>query len=337
MITGDETLLNHKGYLSPSHSTETDISDLTEIEIGNYKSVNNKQVGWDLDLSVTDDNGTRNYTSKGLEPLDITKNYFINMFETNKQYTFSADKNTKFKLSVNVPPDEQTTDGQSIELFQQTENCSRHTSSLEFDKDTEIELGENYMSRYASNYSAFVFELRTEEGAFKDDGFYTYGITGSNVGTVTMFEREDGILFTTDQQFDGWVYFSGLIYNEDGSVEAFRTEGGKHTIIGSVVSTNNVMFRYDKADDRIAIFIDDNNDDVYDRELEKGDANCDGIIDGRDASLVLSAYAEQSVYNYLYCDVNEYYCDMDENGIIDARDASAVLTSYAKASVSSSK
>ena len=97
------------------------------------------------------------------------------------------------------------------------------------------------------------------------------------------FCRFPGILLTTDQKFDAFVSFEGLIKNDDSSIEAFKKSADQHIIYCTLSSVNNIMLRYNESDDRIAIFIDNNNDDVYDKELEKGDANCDGIIDARDA------------------------------------------------------
>lgn len=335
MITGDETLLNYKGLLSPSYSSDTNTDDLTEIEIGNYKYVNNKSVGSDIEFYITDDNGTRAYTSKGFEPLDITKNYFINMIETNKQYTFPAAKNTKYKLKINETSDAPEADSVEADLFQITENCFRYCYSIGFDKNTEIEFGEHYMSRYVPNYSSISFHLLSEDTPYKNDEFYMYMVLGNNIGTIAMHDRNDGILLTTDQKFDAFVSFEGLIKNDDSSIEAFKKSADQHSTYCTLSSVNNIMLRYNESDDRIAIFIDNNNDDVYDKELEKGDANCDGIVDGKDASMILSAYATQSVNNNPFCDVNVHYCDWDENGIIDARDATAVLTYYAKNSVNS--
>ena len=64
-----------------------------------------------------------------------------------------------------------------------------------------------------------------------------------------------------------------------------------------------------------------------------GDVNSDGMVDGRDASAILSAYAKASLGEEL--EVDMVLSDYDFNGIIDARDASAVLTEYAKSSVDS--
>ena len=80
----------------------------------------------------------------------------------------------------------------------------------------------------------------------------------------------------------------------------------------------------------LSIYIRDNN--------IKGDVNCDGIIDGRDASLVLAYYSRHAVENYDWQigsdDGVTILGDFDGNDIIDARDASKILNYYAANSVS---
>lgn len=58
------------------------------------------------------------------------------------------------------------------------------------------------------------------------------------------------------------------------------------------------------------------------------DLNDDGIIDGRDATIILSAYAGSIVLT----PEQEDAADADRNGIIDGRDATLVETFYAKSS-----
>ena len=62
-----------------------------------------------------------------------------------------------------------------------------------------------------------------------------------------------------------------------------------------------------------------------------GDVNGDDIVDGRDATSILTAYAKSSLGTEL--EVDQILADYDFNGIIDARDASAVLTAYIRDSV----
>lgn len=74
------------------------------------------------------------------------------------------------------------------------------------------------------------------------------------------------------------------------------------------------------------------------RNNKAGDINCDGILDGRDASAILSYYAKRAVgYAYSAEEKGLEYCvyalgDYDGNDLIDGRDASEVLKTYMKAS-----
>lgn len=62
-----------------------------------------------------------------------------------------------------------------------------------------------------------------------------------------------------------------------------------------------------------------------------GDVNGDGIIDGNDATAILSSYAKASAGGEMTVDMT--LADVNFNGRVDAADASAVLTKYAKSSV----
>jgi hypothetical protein len=68
-----------------------------------------------------------------------------------------------------------------------------------------------------------------------------------------------------------------------------------------------------------------------------GDVNCDGIVDGKDASCVLGFYARHSSEEYdwkIGSDIGvSVLGDFDKNEVIDARDASAILKNYADSSV----
>ena len=61
-----------------------------------------------------------------------------------------------------------------------------------------------------------------------------------------------------------------------------------------------------------------------------GDVNSDGIVDGKDATAVLSSYAKASAGDELTIDA--VLGDVNFNGRIDAVDASTILTQYADSS-----
>lgn len=69
-----------------------------------------------------------------------------------------------------------------------------------------------------------------------------------------------------------------------------------------------------------------------------GDINCDGILDGRDASAILSYYAKKAVGKEYSAEERGLELgvgtlgDYDGNSTIDARDASELLRTYVEAS-----
>jgi len=64
-----------------------------------------------------------------------------------------------------------------------------------------------------------------------------------------------------------------------------------------------------------------------------GDVNEDNIIDGRNATDVLTEYAKTSTgQDSKYTEEQKKAADVNNDGIIDGRDATAILTYYAKTS-----
>ena len=60
------------------------------------------------------------------------------------------------------------------------------------------------------------------------------------------------------------------------------------------------------------------------------DVDYNGIIDGRDASAVLTEYAHTSVgKSAKFTDTQRFIADTNLDGIVDGRDATAILTTYA--------
>ena len=65
-----------------------------------------------------------------------------------------------------------------------------------------------------------------------------------------------------------------------------------------------------------------------------GDADGNSVVDGRDASLILTEYARTSVgKSGTFSDIQNKAADVDENKIVDGRDASWILSYYAYISV----
>lgn len=73
--------------------------------------------------------------------------------------------------------------------------------------------------------------------------------------------------------------------------------------------------------------------DDYEPYRCMGDSNGDKIVDGKDASNVLTIYSKSSVGNYSISASQKQKCDVNCDGIVDGKDASEILSYYSFASV----
>lgn len=117
-------------------------------------------------------------------------------------------------------------------------------------------------------------------------------------------------------------------YGVDNEADLNTILSSKHGFYPDTVSrVRFIVFGFDQDDEFTSQV-------KFINAYEMGDADANGIVDGRDASLVLTHYAKQSTGGEGAISENMLpYCDIDKNDIIDGRDASAILAVYAKASV----
>ncbi|MDE7365295.1 MAG: hypothetical protein K2N27_10535 [Ruminococcus sp.] len=145
----------------------------------------------------------------------------------------------------------------------------------------------------------------------------------------TITDREDGILLQSDSSYSANMVFGvcdmdTLTLAKDSRLE-FRIEP----------LSRDLLLKYDTETQKIRGFIDKDEDDVYETEIQYGDTDCDGMLDADDASEILSIYSDLSTYcteenpNYHMEYVN-IFADFNGDGLIDASDASGVLEKYAE-------
>ena len=94
----------------------------------------------------------------------------------------------------------------------------------------------------------------------------------------------------------------------------------------NIFTSDSVMISFD--DNNLKFFIGEN----YDKEVQKGDVNCDGSIDASDASFVLATYAALSTGKEAF--INNNLADYNNDGTINSSDASDILAKYAENSTS---
>lgn len=121
---------------------------------------------------------------------------------------------------------------------------------------------------------------------------------------------------------------TGLTYSSNNKSVAVVSKEGVVTAISEGEATISVI-NSDSDVVQIKIVV----EAVGSTKPKLGDVNGDNIIDGRDASDVLSYYAITSTGGKF--DNNSFKtenADFNEDGVLDGRDASAILAYYAKSS-----
>lgn len=143
----------------------------------------------------------------------------------------------------------------------------------------------------------------------------------------TITDREDGILLQSNlpsASYGANILFGvrdmdSLTLEKDSKLE-FRIKS----------FSSDLLLKYDTETQKIRGFIDKDEDDVYETEIQYGDTDCDGRLDASDASEILEIYSNISTSeNYPMKYVN-IFADFNGDGLINAVDASGVLEKYAE-------
>ena len=170
----------------------------------------------------------------------------------------------------------------------------------------------------------FVFrgEYTFNEGYYKSNPYCDWGIEGNAVNQASIDFRDNGAVISSDSPIKDCLVSVQSFY--------FTDPDPKYDML-HFNSDNEVMISLNE-EEKLNLSIDPDNDGIFDTPVQKGDFNSDGIIDGRDATAILTQYAKDSVQTGPLSSF-WFYGDYNNDGILDARDASDVLTYYAKSSV----
>jgi len=107
----------------------------------------------------------------------------------------------------------------------------------------------------------------------------------------------------------------------EGRQVCYRCERGKFKRFGALLTASALMISMSHPTIVKAY--------QHDMGTLMRDVNFDGVVDGRDASVVLSEYANVSVGNEpLFTETQKYIADTNEDGMITATDASDIITYY---------
>lgn len=299
----DTSLMSYKAPLSPSDELSSDISELNSLTINSRNSLKTTAM-------ITDNEG--NVYDLESPPIIIP---------INPNSTSHFIKGRKFKIKAEGIDD----DKGALDL--QLQNQRFYLNAFCYNS-AEYELNETDYKITLTNpkeKTGCGFQLSLNNG---NDPFPSVSHFLIENNTITGFKvttLADGILLSSDSEMMCHILTEeGQYANLDNYV---RTE--KY-----FTSVGEILLKYD-INDKLLFYIDPDDDGVFDTAVQKGDVNSDGIIDGRDATAVLSYYAKLSAAIKETCYLNTDFADYDDNGIIDGRDATAILTTYVKSSVNS--
>ena len=315
-IIADDTLLNHKGLINSCDDTETDVSDIMWLKIDNST--------YDYDLTIGSDGSEKTYSmTPSLDSVFTDNDFYMTTPEKRVFYV----KGDRIRFDVTGASTD-TFDAKTICNLALTTETGHYTAGWNGSFSAEIK--PNY-AEVTGNTLDFTLSLMEENGLYNSSPFCQFGMVGNVFSdipaTVSMSEREDGILVKSDAPFSAEMWWTAPVKQENGTTSFTDSNVNKFM---EILSVSDILMRYDEISDDVKVYIDKNNDNDFETEIQNGDTDCNGKLDSADASEILSIYAELSVnpdMPYFY--INKF-ADYDENGSVNAADASSVLAEYAK-------
>ena len=295
----DYDFMNYRGMLNPSDSYETDVSSLNSVEVyskGDYSINATRADGSEYDAKSSC--GKVFKKSKGKDKNKVKKSCYLcdgeqfNVQNTGNEAEFVADFMDTRQLYAS------TFNGAVNNVFKGED---------EFGFDT---LGE----------TAYDVSLVFEEDCYSFAPHYKYDFSGTADGDFKAIQTDRGIIVSGKNGVKCSLKTSDVKRDENG----FLVSSEDNVQDEGVFASSSVMISFE--DNKPKYFIGES----YDKEVQKGDVNCDGTIDASDASFVLQAYSALSTGGTTY--LNSSLSDWDENGSVDASDASFILQKYAELS-----
>ena len=295
----DYDFMNYRGMLNPSDSYETDVSSLNSVEVyskGDYSINATRADGSEYDAKSSC--GKVFKKSKGKDKNKVKKSCYLcdgeqfNVQNTGNEAEFVADFMDTRQLYAS------TFNGAVNNVFKGED---------EFGFDT---LGE----------TAYDVSLVFEEDCYSFAPHYKYDFSGTADGDFKAIQTDRGIIVSGKNGVKCSLKTSDVKRDENG----FLVSSEDNVQDEGVFASSSVMISFE--DNKPKYFIGES----YEKEVQKGDVNCDGTIDASDASFVLQAYSALSTGGTTY--LNSNLADWDENGTVDASDASFILKKYAELS-----
>lgn len=323
-VVYDDVVLNYQGKLGEQIQPPVDVTKPT----AGYPTVTPENAA-EIQIRV---NTSKQIGEKYNEEFDE----YIPIYEkTDEEYELTAGEYTydSFYLDLNPTLKIPVSDSYSFKF----KNNASQSNQYEINFSAESKDGYAFISSKSSGKSANVSAHKVSVEA--DDEEYTiaelipteplykspynyFRANAFDAGNFTMTDREDGILLQSYSPYLANMIFG---YSDSNSSKLeFRIEP----------DSGSLLLRYDDETQKIRGFIDKDNDDIYETEIQNGDMNCDGMLDAGDASKILGIYSKLSTQSEAVMKYVNIFADHNGDGMIDATDAAQVLAIYAENSTS---
>lgn len=290
-VLDDYDFMNYNGIINPSDNYETDVSSLNSVEI---KS-----------------DGEYSITAERVDGSEYdAKSSCGKTFRRDKKDTYLCD-GERFNVQNTDNITEFTAD------FMDTRQlyCSSFNGAV-----NNVFKSENEFGFDALGETTFDITLAFEEGCYNFAPHYRYDFSGTTDSDFKAIQTDRGIIVSGKNGVKCSLQTSDVERDENGFL--VDVEDNIHN--EGVFARESIMISF--KDNTPVFFIGEN----YDKEVQKGDVNCDGVIDASDASFVLEAYSALSTGGTTY--LNNNLADWDGNGSVDSSDASSILKKYAELS-----
>ena len=308
IIASDNTdILNNKGIFSPSEKMDFDFSDKAEIHLSKAKYKK-------YDVTVKDENGSVIEVSKDGNKLALPEDveYYLPASE------FHIETDNKLVLG-------------------EADNDNFHIATQRYFFEAETEKGHGIFDVNDTEHDAaskngkemvYKLTIKYNEGYYPCTPHFNWTFNGKTVRNFKSEITDNGMLLSSDNIIETVISTTDVKLNEDGTIADVNYNPNEVKI----TAVNDVLVSFDNLE-KICFFIDPDNDGKFDTAIEKGDVNSDGVIDGRDATSVLTDYAKISADKNSVSYLNDYFADFNDDGVIDGRDATNILTLYAEMSI----
>lgn len=296
----DDDFMNYGGAINPADLYEKDLSSINSIQI-----ISNKNLyGFNkYSLTVTGNDGIE-YDGIASCDSDImaTKNTRNTYFCDGKAFEVQNIANEK-AFTVNF-----------MNLNNSVKSDFNGSVNNVFKNDTEFSFDTSATTEYDVT-------LVLEEGSYNFTPHYRFDFSGITDSDFKAVQTDRGIILSSTDEIRCQIKTNDVNRDENGLVI-----NAEENIQEDAVSVfGDVLLTFDE-NGSLKYYTGEN----YNTEVQKGDVNCDGLIDAVDATLVLEAYSANStdMPSYIGKTLGDYNCD----GLVDATDASLILVKYAELS-----